>query len=237
MRPVFFVQKYYNHLRDIKKLANNIINKKILVLTTRPSETIKAWKNIFENSREFENYTIKYVDNMDDLVNIGENENIILIASTQYFKFEDRYKKRGIEFDVIIGDEIHEGGCTDKSKEIMKNNSGEETKFVLMTATYNKPIHKFNIDIKYCFFWDLEDVRLMKNWSHASEIRLQEKYGNEVRDVIDKFNMKRWNIDNIYHTFPEPYFLTTAMHEKYYSKLCHAIWRKNNRFSYAKRNK
>jgi hypothetical protein len=207
---------------------------KILVLTTRPSETIKAWKNIFENSREFENYNVKYIDDSVEIDNIKENT--VIIASTQYFKYDDRYKKRGMKFDIVIVDEIHEGGCTYKSKEIMKNNSGEETKFVLMTATYNKPIINFNIDIKYCFFWDLEDVRLMKNWGHASEIRLQEKYGNEVRDVIDKFNKKRWNIDNIYHTFPEPYFLTTAMHEKYYSKLIHLMENPSNIYGFSMRS-
>lgn len=190
---------------------------KILILTTRPTETRDSWGNIFKNAAEFDGYTIQNMSS--DIENETVNENTIIIASTQFFKHGDRRNKRGIEWDVVLIDEIHEGGCTDKSKQIMENNSGVKTKFILMTATYEKPIAEFGLAKEDCFFWDLEDVRLVKNWNVDNIARLHEKHGNMVLTLADEFRERKHDIAKDYAQFPEPHLLTTVMQQKYYAKL------------------
>ena len=206
---------------------------RILVLTTRPSETRNSWIDIFSKSFEFENYVIR---NMDSAIECDVIEdNTIIISSTQFFKHGDRRSKKDAIFDIILIDEIHDGGCTTKSEEIMTSKSNSYTKFILMTATYEKPIAKFGLQKENCFFWDLEDVRLMKNWSPESVSRLCEKYGNSVLDIVREFEIKKRNIAGDYVKFPEPYMITTSMHQKYYTKLMTLMNNPTNIFGFSMR--
>ena len=206
---------------------------KILILTTRPSETMNSWADIFRTAREFTDYTITC--STDESISVVDG-NQVAIASTQFFKYGDRRTTRGFQWDIILIDEIHEGGCTDKSKEILDNNSGTHTKFVLMTATYNKPILEFAIPSESCFFWDLEDVRLMKNWSSESSSRLAEKYGTAVLEIEDEFTRHKKTISTPYHDFPSPYMLTTSMHQKYYSKILRLMENPSNIYGFSMRS-
>ena len=190
---------------------------KILILTTRPTETLDSWGDIFKSSVEFDGYTIQKMSS--DIENDIVEDNTVIISSTQFFKHGDRRNKRGIQWDVVLIDEIHEGGCTDKSKQIMENNSGDKTRFILMTATYEKPIAEFGLAKEDCFFWDLEDVRLVKNLNAESIKRLHEKYGDTVLRLVDEFAERKHVISNDYVQFPEPHLLTTVMQQKYYAKL------------------
>lgn len=207
---------------------------KILVLTTRPTETRDSWGNIFKNAAEFDGYTIQNMSS--DIENDTVNENTVIISSTQFFKHGDRRTKRGIEWDVILIDEIHEGGCTDKSKQIMDNNSGVNTKFVLMTATYEKPIAEFGLAKEDCFFWDLEDVRLVKNWNVDTISRLHEKHGDMVLTLTDEFRERKHDVAKDYVQFPEPHLLTTVMQQKYYAKLVKLIDNPKNTCGFSMRS-
>jgi superfamily II DNA or RNA helicase len=207
---------------------------KILVLTTRPSETRSSWNKVFLESRDFENYTVRNMSSeMEDVV---ISENTVMIASTQFYKCGDRRSVRGTAWDLILVDEVHEGGCTARSKEIMDNNSNESTRFVLMTATYAKPILEFNLSTDECFFWDLEDIRLMKNWSTASIERLREKYGDIVLQVVYDFVIKKRDVCGIYKAFPNPYLLTTVMHQAYYAKLVDLMDNPTNVYGFSMRS-
>lgn len=205
---------------------------KILVLTTRPSETRASWNSVFSKALEFDGYKIR---NMDAEIEDEAVEDMsITIASTQFYKYGDRRSKKCVDWDMILIDEIHEGGCTDKSEEIMKSKSDEHTKFVLMTATYAKPIEKFGLDKNDCFFWDLEDIRIMKTRSIKTiGNRMYEKYGANALSTLHAFTTTKHDVSTDYLQFPDLYLLTTSMTQKYYSKLMSLMEKKDNIYGFS----
>jgi hypothetical protein len=190
---------------------------RVLIVTTRPSETKQAWIDVFREHREFSGYNIAELTNKNEhTVCLGEGK-LILVASKQFFDHsEERKTKTSRTWDLILIDEIHEGGCTDLFVNVLNNNTAEHTHHIMMTATYDKPIMRFNIPSENQFYWDLEDVRLMKNWSRESELRLVEKYGPTVVDVKNQFEAHSRDISGHYTLFPDVIVLTTTMQEDYY---------------------
>lgn len=192
---------------------------KILVITTRPSETKGAWIDVFKNHREFSDYTIDELTNQNEDTVCITDDKIVIVSSKQFFDHDERKKKTFGKWDVILIDEIHEGGCTELFMSVLKNNTTNTTHHIMMTATYDKPIMRFNIPTTNQFYWDLEDVRLMKNWSIESESRLVDKYGHDVLAVKSKFEKEKKSISGDYDVFPDPILLTTSMHEDYYKDM------------------
>ena len=193
---------------------------RVLIVTTRPSETKQAWIDVFREHREFSDYNIAELTNKNEhTVCLGEGK-LILVASKQFFDHNEERKTKTLgTWDVILIDEIHEGGCTDLFVNVLNNNTTENTHHIMMTATYEKPIMRFNIPADNQFFWDLEDVRLMKNWSHDSEARLIEKYGPIVVDVKKQFENQNIDISGDYMLLPDIFLLTTTMQEDYYKDM------------------
>lgn len=193
---------------------------KILIITTRPSETKRAWVDVFKQHREFSEYTINELTNVNEDDVCLTNDKLVLVSSKQFFDHNEIRKNKSFgKWDVILIDEIHEGGCTDLFINVLGNNTTKNTHHIMMTATYEKPIMRFNIPSENQFYWDLEDVRLMKNWSTESETRLVEKYGDCVRDVKTKFEVQKKSISDDYHVFPDPVLLTTTMQEDFYKDM------------------
>lgn len=193
---------------------------KILVITTRPSETRSSWLDVFKNHREFTGYSIKSLNSETEEMVDSSAEKIIVVASTQFFKNnEARQVKKNKSWDVLLIDEIHEGGTTHSSMNIVQNNSSDKTRQIMMTATYEKPIIHYNIPKENQFYWDLEDVRLMKNWGAQSISRMAEKYGSAIHDTIREFELYKKNIADDYTKFPEPIILTTTMQQDYYKDI------------------
>jgi hypothetical protein len=193
---------------------------KILVVTTRPSETKEAWLAVFREHREFHEYKIAELTNKNEHEVCVSNDKLILVASKQFFDQNDIRKNKTFgKWDVILIDEIHEGGCTDLFVNVLNNNTTENTHHIMMTATYEKPIMRFNIPSDNQFYWDLEDVRLMKNWSRESELRLIEKYGPVVLDVKNHFEAEHKDISGDYSLFPDVILMTTTMQEDHYKDM------------------
>jgi hypothetical protein len=193
---------------------------KILVITTRPSETRSSWLEVFKNHREFTGYSIKSLNSETEELMDSSAGKMIVVASTQFFKNnEKRQLKKNKSWDIILVDEIHEGGTTISSMNILQNNSSDDTRQIMMTATYEKPIIHYNIPKQNQFYWDLEDVRLMKNWGPQSISRMVEKYGSGVHDTIREFESHKKNIADDYIKFPEPVILTTTMQQDYYKDI------------------
>lgn len=193
---------------------------RILIITTRPSETRSSWLDVFKTHREFTGYAIKSLNSESEELLDSSAEKLIVVASTQFFKNnETRQVKKNKNWDVVLVDEIHEGGCTDSSMNILKNNSSGNTHQIMMTATYEKPIVHYNIPKENQFYWDLEDIRIMKTWGAESISRMTEKYGSGVQETIREFDLLKKNIPDDYLKFPEPIILTTTMQEDYYKDI------------------
>ncbi len=193
---------------------------KVLVITTRPSETKDAWLNVFKEHREFSDYAIHELTTENEDTVCSDSDKCVIIASKQFFDQNDvRRNKTFEQWDVILIDEIHEGGCTDLFVNVLSKNTFEKTHHIMMTATYEKPVLRFNIPTENQFYWDLEDVRLMKAWGDESEKRLIEKYGDNVLHVKSQFEKEKKDIASDYTVFPDPVVLTTSMHEEYYKDM------------------
>lgn len=201
--------------------------KRILIVTTRPTETSNQWKSVFDNHSNFlinstYNLDTSTIETVSHKNRIGEN--IIAIVSTQYLKNQERNNLKELKWDFVIFDEIHEGGSTELSQEMLTNYIPKDAIQLMMTATYTKPVIYYSIPLENCIFWDLEDVSLMRNWeSDKTYERFCEKYS---KDDIDKAIYESYDsgetdstISELYKKSPKIILLTTAMQQSYYNKI------------------
>ncbi len=63
-----------------------------------------------------------------------------------------------LNIDLIIFDEVHFSGTTDLSQSILNTYKNSCTTLIYLTATYNKPLHTWNIDNKCQLFWDIDII-------------------------------------------------------------------------------
>lgn len=201
--------------------------KRILVITTRPTETCSQWREVFDTYREFSGYHVMDLDakTCDDVAKkCKDGDAIVAIASIQFFKLGDRMALVGLEWDIVLVDEIHAGGSTERSDHVMERYINKMAIRVMMTATYTKPITYYAIPQEQCCFWDLEDVRLMRNWGETDvRERLCEKYGWDDVAHIHHEMIRSGETDSTirecYMKSPRLAIMTTAMQRDTYDQL------------------
>jgi Type III restriction enzyme, res subunit len=206
--------------------------KKILVITTRPGETRTQWNDVFNKHRDFSDYKVKDLNSASSaeiaILN-KKGENIVAIASIQFFKMDERDALIGLDWDIVILDEIHEGGGTELSNAMLDTYIGKKPIRLMMTATYTKTVKYYNIPPECCFFWDLEDVRLMRSWGLCPKedepsvfARLCDKYGASdvtmARDDTYKSGETDTSIRECYVNAPRLGILTNIMQQDIYEK-------------------
>jgi len=198
---------------------------KILVITTRPGETSGQWLKVFTDHADFNHHVISLEATTSNQVSTlnNANERIIAVASMQFMKgdADTRSCLKGLDWDLVILDEVHEGGSTTLSKATLDTYIGPTAIRILMTATYNKPVEYYNIPSEHCCFWDLEDVRLMRTWPDSLP-RLCIKYGKDVTEAQEetyKSGETDESIRKSYENAPELAIFTTAMQQETYARL------------------
>jgi len=218
--------------------------KKILIITTRPGETRTQWNKVFKEHREFSTYKV------DDLNSSSSTEialsnkkdvNMVAVASIQFFKMDKRDPLIGLEWDLVILDEVHEGGSTEISNKMLDTYIGSKSIRIMMTATYTKSVEYYNIPAKCCIFWDLEDVRLMRSWGEPHVFdRLCEKYGASdmtiTRDETYKSGETDASIRLCYDNAPCLSILTTIMQPTIYDELRVATGSPDNVYGFSMRS-
>jgi hypothetical protein len=225
----------------IKKTGNNFI-----IITSAPSETIEQYKDMFNNYLDFEVNNIKAQEiQLKDIKNFSlddKKNNVILISIQKLVKEkkikndvieeldEDNYNKyidiiKKYNFNIIFIDEAHHAQTTDKAINILKNKIKYDYK-IFTTATFNKPIKKF--DINYLLFWSLENVIKLKRLNdYQFDI---EDFNQIINDIVKNCNFSKETIDEVlkelnvnindkndiiekilkqYKNVPEPLVLTT----------------------------
>lgn len=201
---------------------------KVLVITTRPTETRSGWNDIFTDHRDFTDYIIEDIKSSDNCQNVKKktNKKIVAIVSFQFLKNSETIEKDALKlnWDLVIIDEIHEGGSTGLSRDILNQYAGDNAIKLMMTATYKKPVEQYNIQTDSCCFWDLEDTRLMRNWGDKSVFeRLCEKYTrNDVETALTQTKNQGCENEDIkfcYENLPQLKIFTTVMQQDVYNKL------------------
>lgn len=207
---------------------------KVLVITTRPTETKNQWMKVFQHHDEFSDYkvdnlTAETTKSISDLHRVKDAK-LVAIASIQFFKMAERESLKDLSWDLVLLDEIHEGGSTELSAEALNTyitNEHSDPIKILMTATYTKPVDYYNVPTECCCFWDLEDVRLMRHWGLRLEKdsiqRLARKYTKKA--LVDAqqncFDCGQTNesIRQDYLSSPSLGIMTTTMQQEVYEPL------------------
>ena len=201
--------------------------RKVLVITTRPSETRSQWAEVFETHNDFDAYTLYDLQSSaaDKAVEaaILRNEQLVAIVSKQYLD-HTRDALIDLEWDLVVVDEAHAGGSTERSAEALDVYAGGEAVRIFLTATYTKPQEFYSIPEECCCFWDLEDIRLMRQWGESAILqRLLEKFGKSDVSLArrDCFRAGDTNdsIRACYTTAPQLSILTTLMQPTLYEAL------------------
>ena len=218
--------------------------KKILIITTRPGETRTQWNKVFKDHREFSAYKVKDLNSSSSTeiaLSNKKGENMVVVASIQFFKMDERDSLIGLDWDLVLLDEIHEGGSTELSNAMLDTYIGSKSIRVMMTATYTKPVEYYTIPSECCCFWDLEDVRLMRSWGEPEVFaRLCDKYSASdvamARDDTYKSGETDASIRLCYVNAPRLGILTNIMQPTIYDELRVATASPDNVYGFSMRS-
>jgi len=109
----------------------------------------------------------------------------------------NKYFGKDSKFKIIFLDEAHFGMSTDIAGEIFKElDKGNTSYKIYVTATYNKPKRKYEIDDKNIIKWDLNDIKIIKNiTTNITEknfamviTHFTEKFGKKILTKVLKKN-------------------------------------------------
>ena len=190
-----------------------------LIITTAPNETIEQQRKVLDciQLKDFNIIVLNGKNKKPDL----KRKNIYICSKqflqTKIDKGDDNQKHSNektktipwlqeINFDMRFIDESHNGGTTELAQKTLES-YGKSSFTVQITATYSKPINDYNISKDSWILWDVEDVKLCKNISDESSIiRLVEKHGECIRDIISKYSQE--SIIGEYSKYPDLWILT-----------------------------
>ena len=137
-----------------------------LIITPAPTETAPQFTDdLFRAYKEFDECNIIHLNNSKKVKNIkillGPKN--IIVVSKQLLQKHVKDKKIDLpKINIMFFDENHYGGTTNLSEAIIETYSTPLTIKIYLTATYNKPLKKWDIPEECRLYWDMEDEQLCK---------------------------------------------------------------------------
>ena len=199
-------------IKYLKK--HNVLNG--LIITPAPTETLSQFTDdLFHKFSDFCGINVVEIKKGADLETMVLRENNIIIVSKQLlddYVFENKVDAiQHLDLDFIVFDENHFHGTTLMSKNILQSYSSPKTIKLYLTATYAKPLIRWNIPAECQFYWDIEDEQMCK----ARNVRgLREKHGEDVLLFLTEENKER--LLGVYDKMPDLHIITNMMdNEKY----------------------
>ena len=204
------------HRYEGKKYFNNYV-----IITPAPNETLSQYSKAFNDYYDFANNDIVTIDVKDepnkrisssDLKGKVNKHNVFLISKQRLgFKDKDDDTDKDIKYDIekikkninkyfgkskfklIFLDEAHFGMSTYIAGEIFKELDKDEASYkIYVTATYDKPKKKYEIDDKNIIKWDLNDIKIIKNITEKNFTKVithfTEKFGKKILTKVLKNN-------------------------------------------------
>jgi hypothetical protein len=162
----------------------------VMIVTPAPSETISQFVDMFHKYVEFERFNIINIREVNKSgksalksIKVLPNVNNIIVVSKQWIDGYTGTQKVdfGINFDVLVFDEMHFTGTTQMSKNIINSYCNEHTLKLFLTATYIKPLKTYEIEDSCCYYWSVEDEMLCKS---RNVDKLCELHGETVKLVL-----------------------------------------------------
>ena len=218
--------------QELKEIIN------VLIITPAPTETAPQFtEDLFNSFSNFSFYDIHHIKDSNYLksLKVNKEKSNIFVASKQLLqKYINENKNKELNnLDIIIFDENHFSGTTEKSKDILKTYSNKNTIKIYLTATYNKPLKEWNVKENCQFYWDIEDEQMCKLiCSDDKEIkqkevnRLLEKHGDVVATIINDKRSKGYKTNDIFNSYlnmPDLCLLTSMFDQQRYEILKNEI--------------
>ena len=207
---------------DVKQKLN------VLIITPAPTETTPQFtEGLFNNFRDFNIFKIHQIDG-SNIKNLVLDTNNIFVMSKQFLQNYVNEKTimtiKNLKLDIIIFDENHFSGTTEKSKHILNSYSTENTIKIYLTATYNKPLKEWLIPDECQMYWDIEDEQICKSiMSDETNInKLKEKHGDIITHTLEYYTNKGYLITDIFKPYikmPDLCLLTNLYDKERYKKL------------------
>ena len=199
----------------------------ILIITPAPTETAPQFTDdLFIKFKDFEPFKIHHINSSKNINSIVLGVNNIFVISKQllqqYIHDTTIMKIKNLKIDIICFDENHFSGTTELSKSILHSYSCKNTVKLYLTATYNKPLHEWNISQECQMFWDIEDEQICKSiMIDCKNIdKLKEKHGElSIVPTMKHFTDKGFTIKDMFHSYenmPELYLITTMFDSQRY---------------------
>jgi hypothetical protein len=199
----------------------------VLIITPAPTETAPQFTDdLFNKFKEFEAFKIHHIDVSKKIKDLVLGESNIFVMSKQllenYIDDNTIMKIKNLKLDIIGFDENHFSGTSDLSKSILDSYSSKNTIKVYLTATYNKPLRKWNIPEECQMYWDIEDEQICKSIlvDESNIDKLKEKHGDtSITTTIKYFTDKGLSLTDIfkpYENMPDLYLITTMFDSQRY---------------------
>ncbi len=166
-------------------------NNNILLVLGAKTETLEQFKTMFSSLEKFKDYNIITTPSENHKAVASKNififsqEKIKINKKSTSLDFDKNFKEDYSKlFEIknldIYFDEVHKGGSTERSKEIIetfKNAKSNIDIFVMVTATYAKPT------IAYTNIVDNNDPIII-NWSYMDQQNMKEISNIRIKDEI-----------------------------------------------------
>ena len=214
---------------QIVDLLSNKDNVNILIITPAPTETLPQFTDdLFNSYLDFNDFNIHCITSgkMLKSLEIEPNTNNIFIASKQLLQdyTGDKKIKQIKNLDIIFADENHFGSTTQLAKDIFNTYSSKKTVKIYLTATYNKPLKEWGIPDNCQMYWDIEDEQICKSiYNNEKEIiKLVDKHGDMVNDVIKEYKKDGYSIKDIFKSYlsmPDLYLLSSLFDQERYDNI------------------
>ena len=202
----------------------------VLIITPCPTETITNFTDdLFNKFIDFNNFKIHNFINANTYEKIELDINNIFVMSKQFLdnhvNEETIMNIKNLKLDIIAFDEVHFSGTSDNSKEILDSYSSKNTVKIFLTATYNKPLRKFNISQECQMYWDIEDEQICKSIlkDEVNIIKLKEKHDEKsVNMTLKYYNDLGCSVDDMfkpYEKMPDLHLITNMFDSQRYEKI------------------
>jgi len=234
-------------------MVGGIINKRfnltgklnVLVITPAPTETIPQFTDdLFNKFKQFDKFKIhvltsNYIKSIKTKsIKLGTN-NIFIVSKQLLQKYTNEKspsskgvikKIKKLKLDMIIFDENHFGGTTDISGDILNTYSCDNTVRIYLTATYNKPLHQWDITKECQMYWDIEDEQICKSILDNDSnglVKLKSRHTTKYVDSTIKHYMDLGlslnDMFNVYTTMPELYLMSNMFDSQRYIQIMENI--------------
>lgn len=157
-----------------------------LILSTAPNDSLPPLIDDLQKYEDFKDFFYHWIDKDEDFSEKLKEKNIFL-ASKQFlqFRIDDENMLDLPTFDIIFTDEIHNGGCTERSNDIFKMYGSKSHKFYV-SGTYGTALDYYHIPKENLNLFDLESIALCKKIDEKdSQLELIVKHGPIMEKLIE----------------------------------------------------